>query len=462
MLLSPPPPLEALPPDSCDLGGVSVAGVPEQTISVRHGAIVEIREPAPSDDRRFAGCFVTPGLIDSHQHLPPSNALRLTGLFCLLNLMHGVTSVLDAGDTDASAVPAARRLIADELLPGPRVVTCGPFIARPPRDWPNTILLEDPVSPATVIQAAIDRGAQVIKLYEGLTRSDIAGLSAAAAERGLHAIGHVPAALDIEDAGVGEVQHFFGVPTAASRAGASGLLARLADWHAVDESRLETVVAASVSKEIAHTPTLVVTEGVLHAQEPDCGEPLMPRLYPDVVWNRRSGISTYRDVSAADLTLLRDSLPKKLELLARLHRAGVPLFLGTDVQQPYVLPGAGLHREMELFVSAGVAPGEVMNIATARAGARLGVPRLGTITAQAPADLLVLGADPSADIVSALRSLRAVVVGGRVLEIHTLREAVERQLRHFRRPLIDRASVFGARRTMRRIALRPSASAGPG
>ena len=268
MLLSPPVPLDALPPNSCDFGGVSVGGVPDRTISVRHGAIVSIRAGAPGDDRRFAGSVITPGLIDSHQHLPPDNALRLTGLFCLLNLMHGVTSVLEAGDSDASAVPAARRLLAEGLLPGPRVVACGPFIARPPREWPNTILLEDPVSPTTVVQAAVDRGAQVIKLYEALTRSDIAGLSAAAADRGLRAIGHVPAALDIEEAGVPEVQHFFGVPTAHSRRGAAGLLARLADWHAVDESRLESVVAASVDQGIAHTPTLVVTEGVLRAQEP--------------------------------------------------------------------------------------------------------------------------------------------------------------------------------------------------
>jgi hypothetical protein len=457
VLLNPPPPLESLPHDSCDLGGVSAGGVADQTISVRHGAITAVRDCIPGDDRRYAGCVITPGLIDSHQHLPPSNALALTGLFCLLNLMHGVTTVLDAGDTDGSSVPAARKLLADGLLPGPRVVACGPFIARPPLQWPNTILLEDPVSPATVVQAAVDRGAQVIKLYESLTRADIAGLTAAASERGLRAIGHVPAELDIEDAGVPEVQHFFGVPSAASRNGAPDLLARLADWHAVDDARMEAVVAASVSKPIAHTPTLVVTEGVLRAREPAASEPLLPRLYPDVVWNRHTGIATYRNASQASVALLRDSLPKKLELLARLHRAGAQLFAGTDVQQPYVPPGAGLQRELELFVSAGITPSEVMEIATARAGARLGVPGLGTIAPQAPADLLVFGANPASDI-SALKSLRAVVVAGRVLPIDTLKAAVERQLRHFRRPLIDRASVFGARRTMRRISLRPSVS----
>ena len=449
----PPKPLDALPSDSCELGGVSVNGVPDRTVSVRHGAIVAVRDPAPGDDRRFAGCVLTPGLIDSHQHLPPDNALHLSGLFCLLNLMHGVTTVLEAGDSDASAVPAARKLLVEGLLPGPRVVACGPFIARPPREWANSILLEDPVNPATVVQAAIDRGAQAIKLYEGLTRADIAAISAAAADRGLRTIGHVPAALDVEHAGVPEVQHLFGVPPAASRGGADGLLARLADWHAVDDARMEAVVAASVAQGIAHTPTLVVTEGVLRAQRPDASEPLLPRLYPEVVWNRHTGIANYRDMPERVRALLRESLPKKLELVARLHRAGVELYLGTDVQQPYVAPGASLIREMQLFAAAGIAPAQVMDMATARAGTRLGVPGLGTITGGAPADLLVLDADPAREL-SALGSLRAVVVGGRVLAIDVLRTAVERQLRHYRRPLIDRVSVLSARRTMRRISLR--------
>ena len=238
MLLNPPHPLPYLRSPSCQLGDVTVDGVPGRTVVVDHGAISEVREARPGDDRRYAGCFVTPGLIDSHQHLPPASPLKLSGLYCLLYLLHGVTTVLDAGDGDGTAVPAVRQLIASGAVPGPRVVSVGPFIARPPRQWANTVLVEDPVTPAVVVQRALDRGAQAIKLYEALTRSDIEGITAAAAERGLQVLGHVPAALDIEEAGVPEVQHFFGVPSAKSRGGAPQLLKRLADWHGVDDARL--------------------------------------------------------------------------------------------------------------------------------------------------------------------------------------------------------------------------------
>jgi hypothetical protein len=420
---------------------------------VRSGAIVDVRDTRAGDDTRFAGCVVTPGLIDSHQHLPPASPLKLTGLFCLLNLLHGVTSVLEAGDGDGMAVASARRLMVEGVLPGPRVVSVGPFLARGPREWPNSILLEDPVHPHLLVQAAIDRGAQMIKLYEALTRSDIAGLVSAAEERGLRAIGHVPAGLDVEEAGVPEVQHLFGVPTAQSRRHAPGLLQRLADWHAVDDARLDVVVEASVGQHISHTPTLVVSEGVLHAHEPHPLAPLLPRLFQDVVWDTEKGIKTYRNAMPRDIAMLRESLPVKLELVRRLHQAGVQLYLGTDVPQPFVVPGASLHREMRLFTDAGIPPAAVIDMATAHAGRRLGVPGLGTIAVGAPADVLVFERDPARDI-AALSTLRAVVVGGRLFEASTLRTAVEGQLRHYRRSLIDRASVIAARRAMNSVMVR--------
>jgi imidazolonepropionase-like amidohydrolase len=452
VLLTPPPPLEALPSPSCVLGHVTVDGATDQTVVVKQGAITQIRDARPDDDRRFAGCVVTPGLIDAHQHLPPANALKLSGLFCLLNLLHGVTTVLDAGDVMGAAVPAARQLIADGLLPGPRVVACGPFVGRPPAMWPNTLLVEDPVTPSVIVQAAIDRGAQAIKLYEGLTVSDIAAIAAEASARGLLVIGHVPAALDADTAGVPEVQHFFGVPAASSRSGDGSLLQRLADWHAVDDARLDVVVEASVTKGISHTPTVVVAEGVLRAhQRPRPREKLLPRMYSEVVWHTEKGLPTYRNATPEDIARTRDSIPIRLDLLGRLYRAGVSVYVGTDVNQPFVVPGASLQRELQHFSDAGIPPAAVMDIATVQAGKRLRIPRLGTVAVGAPADLLVLDRDPYQDI-SAFESLRAVVSAGRLLDVTVLQQAVDRQLRHYGRFAIERASTVAARRALKQLS----------
>jgi imidazolonepropionase-like amidohydrolase len=72
---------------------------------------------------------------------------------------------------------------------------------------------------------------------------------------------------------------------------------------------------------------------------------------------------------------------------------------------PWLAPGASLHRELELLAEAGIPPLEVLRIATGNAGRALGRRGdLGTLTPGALADVVVLGADPVADI----RNTRAI------------------------------------------------------
>ncbi len=431
-------------------------------LAVADGTITSVdgREaggPAPADDgalAEFAGCTVTPGLVDLHQHLPADNALRLSGLFATLHLLHGVTTVRDAGDGDGTAVPALRRGAEHGHYAAPRVWACGPFVGRRPVAWRNTVLVDDASDPAAVVAEAVARGAQTLKLYDHLTRADIAALTEAAGAAGLDTIGHVPAGLAYETAGVRHVQHFHGVPRPETVA--DTLLDRLADWRTVDETRLQQIVDATLAQGLRNTPTLVVTEGVLRAQRPvpPADEPdarLVPALYPQVVWDRQEGLAAYRRMTPEAVRMLERSLDLKLDLVGRLHAAGAPLFLGTDVQQPYVVPGAALHRELRLFARAGLAPAAIWDLATRQAGAELGVPGLGTITAGAPADLLVFGEDPTRSL-DALDSLRAVVAGGRLLRVEALQAMAEAYRRHYARTLVDLVSRRAARRTMRALA----------
>jgi hypothetical protein len=65
MLLNPPQLLPDVPSPSCRIGDVIVDGAAGRTVGVDHGAITEVRDALPGDDRRYAGCHVAPGLIDS-------------------------------------------------------------------------------------------------------------------------------------------------------------------------------------------------------------------------------------------------------------------------------------------------------------------------------------------------------------------------------------------------------------
>ena len=89
----------------------------------------------------------------------------------------------------------------------------------------------------------------------------------------------------------------------------------------------------------------------------------------------------------------------------RAHAAGVRLAVGTDAGMTAVFHGLAVHRELELFVRAGLTPSEALRAATAVAAEKVGAAaRLGTIEVGKEADLLLLRADPLIDI----RNTRAI------------------------------------------------------
>lgn len=79
------------------------------------------------------------------------------------------------------------------------------------------------------------------------------------------------------------------------------------------------------------------------------------------------------------------------------------------------MPGASVHRELELLVEAGLTPREALAAATRTAAAFLGQAQaLGTLEVGKTADLVVLGANPLVSI-SAVREVEVVLRDGRVV-----------------------------------------------
>jgi imidazolonepropionase-like amidohydrolase len=97
--------------------------------------------------------------------------------------------------------------------------------------------------------------------------------------------------------------------------------------------------------------------------------------------------------------------------LKRLVDAGVRFGFGTDTGTPSRFSGYGDHWEMQLMVEAGLTPMQVLTAATRSSAEFLNATDLGTIEKGKWADLLVLGADPLADIRNT-RHIDAVYVAG--------------------------------------------------
>jgi imidazolonepropionase-like amidohydrolase len=96
--------------------------------------------------------------------------------------------------------------------------------------------------------------------------------------------------------------------------------------------------------------------------------------------------------------------------------AEVGILAGTDSMNPYVFPAFSLHDELALLVDAGLSPLAALQAATSTAARFMGeVERYGAVAPGKTADLVLLEADPLADIHNTTR-IRAVLLGGKLFD----------------------------------------------
>jgi hypothetical protein len=128
------------------------------------------------------------------------------------------------------------------------------------------------------------------------------------------------------------------------------------------------------------------------------------------------------DSSDVSLETARDGFRKRQRLVGMLNAAGARLLAGTDCfGLGKQLPGLGLQNELALLVESGLSPLAALQAATLTAAEALGQSEsLGALEPGKLADIVVLEADPLADIHNA-RRVRTVVKGGRVYDAERLR-----------------------------------------
>ena len=117
-------------------------------------------------------------------------------------------------------------------------------------------------------------------------------------------------------------------------------------------------------------------------------------------------------------------------LVVELHKAGIPLLVGTDLSVPGILPGFSVHDEMEIWQDAGIPAADILRSATLLPAQWLGLDgRLGTVAAGKTASMILLRANPLADVRHA-REIEAVFLRGRYFD----RDALDGLLAQARQP----------------------------
>jgi hypothetical protein len=137
------------------------------------------------------------------------------------------------------------------------------------------------------------------------------------------------------------------------------------------------------------------------------------------VGEQRDRRTNSMDVNDKNAAQYRESWDRVLQFVGRMHKAGIPFVAGTDE-----VAGFTLHRELELYVQAGLTPAQALSVATWNGAKYTGLlDQLGSIERGKRADLILIDGDPTQDI-SAIRKISLVMKDGVVFYPAEVYEAV--------------------------------------
>src|SRR5438876_12088995 len=377
--------------------------VPNMTVVISGEHIADIfasgkkQLPAGATVMNLRGHYLIPGLIDSHYHFMLGLRSKETeDALHRFAFLGGITTVRDMAG-DAIALSELARTAADPTVECPRVyfsaLMAGPSHlkgdtrvdqishGRPRGDapWARAITPESDIVKA--VSEAKATGATGIKIYTDLTPEIVTKITAEAHKQGLkvwsHAAIYPGRPSDAVGAGVDVISH----SNLIVAEGMNEVLQQykgsyiLLDYNSVgvELKAISDLLRLMLEKGTFLDPTMVV---ISQLEKTEKG-----KIFQD-------------PQQMAEWSYM---------FTMRAHIRRIPIVAGTDVQEtPTTRSLPNIHTEMELLVTkAGLTPIEAITAATRNGAQVLGISdSYGTIAPGKIADLVVLSADPSADILN--------------------------------------------------------------
>lgn len=266
------------------------------------------------------------------------------------------------GDEPALILDVRRQVGAGELE-GPRVFAAGPIFTTA-GGHPVVTFGSDPDSDFVRLPTSPEDARRAVS--ELASRTDAVNLIKVVQERGRPGRALEPIPRDVLSAIVAEA-HDHGLPV-------------VAHWGTADD--LEDALATGVDQ-LEHFGPRGVLDG-------------WPAPTLDALLERDLSISPTFVV--AELATPSDVMVQLQERFGEFYEAGGRVTVGSDAGMADVPFGAGVHRELELLVGAGLTPRDALRAATSNAARSLGTDQIGVIEPGRAADLLVVDGNPLADI----------------------------------------------------------------
>ncbi len=411
--------------------------IPEQTVIVvgdrieRVGAADDVAVPEDAIVIDARGLYVMPGLCDAHAHYFDRET------FGQLMIANGITLVRDTGMANELVLPIRDNLCDGSLL-GPELRTAGTILDGAPPIIPGISRgIAAPEAARKAVRDQATAGVNYVKVYSRLDADVFLAIVDEAHRLGLKVAGHVPDSITIEAAaaaGLDSAEHFFGFDKLVGRllgapvkpyyAGMGtdvGYFLRLAE---IDPGVLRAALDDLRASGLNVCPTVVVFKVGMQTRAFQSG------TFSGSEYASPALLGTWQTLWAGQSDLPAFVWETWAGLVVELYKAGIPLLVGTDLSVPGILPGFSVHDEMAIWQDAGIPAADILRSATLVPAQWLGLDgRLGTVAAGKTASMILLRANPLADVRHA-REIEGVFLRGRYFD----RDALDGLLAQARRP----------------------------
>jgi imidazolonepropionase-like amidohydrolase len=396
---------------------------PRRSVVISGGRIVSITPSGGGGGQGLhriegSGLYLMPGLFDAHVHFSASPET-----FGPLLVAHGVTCIRDTG-APTDLILGLRSQARQDASTIPDIICTGAIVDGDPPIWPFSEPCDEPQEARAAVRKLHAAGVDQIKVYTQLPREAYLAAVQEAHALGLKVTGHVPTSVTLREAleaGQDCCEHLTGF---------DGEIGRLAGWQPPDgetspfawfgawglystvgQSDLASLAAAVARSGMHQCPTLVVRAGVVRAADQGAAQ-----RDPRMAYVPATLRSSWGGAQAEMARHAASAVAPMTAMVGELHRAGVPLMVGTDLANAYVFAGSAVHEEMRSFQEAGIGPAEVLRAATVVPARFCGVAgSLGAVQEGKVASLVLVAADPLEDVANAAR-IEGVFLRGRFLD----------------------------------------------
>jgi imidazolonepropionase-like amidohydrolase len=365
------------------------------------------------------GKTLIPGLINAHGHVGMTKGLKAGpenyGEENILRQLrqyarYGVTTVMSLG-TDFEAIFKLRGPARENETPRATVFTAGRGFtgkAGYPAVLPGNAGVPREVDTVEEVRKNVEDLAQqkvdMVKIwvddhwghYKKIRPDLYRAIIDEAHKRGLRVMAHL---FYLEDA------------RQLVEAGLDGMAHSVRDRE-VDDALISLLKA----KKTFAVPTLVREESTFVYAEPPAflDTPFFNRwIDPEIIKQLKDPAYGARVKADPDFAKYPGQLKMGQKNLKKLWDAGIKVVFGSDSGPPARFQGFFEHRELELMVEAGLTPAQALQAATLNAAEALRISdNFGTLAKGKRADMILLDADPLADIRNT-RKINKVWIGGR-------------------------------------------------